>query len=117
MAEVCAKHPILRGYCTLLILDLDSERHADYFFIDEIAALVLDPGTYVTRSGFAGEDTPKSVIPSSYAFIPQEDAEKNGGKVLPGDNAVNSLAEGLEIRNFMSEGIGTQFTALLDSVL
>lgn len=80
---------------------------------DEIAALVLDPGTYVTRSGFAGEDTPKSVIPSNYAFIPQEDAEKYGGKVLPGDNAVNSLAENLEIRNVMSEGIGTQCFLLI----
>lgn len=33
---------------------------------DEISALVLDPGYSVVRAGFAGEDTPKSVIPSFY---------------------------------------------------
>ena len=29
---------------------------------DEINALVLDPGSHSIRAGFAGEDTPKSVV-------------------------------------------------------
>jgi len=34
---------------------------------DEVSAVVLDPGYSSTRAGFAGEDTPKSIVPSYYA--------------------------------------------------
>lgn len=35
---------------------------------DEVNALVLDPGSYSTRAGYAGEDTPRFVIPSYYGL-------------------------------------------------
>ncbi|KAH9823778.1 Actin-related protein 4, partial [Teratosphaeria destructans] len=36
---------------------------------DEIGALVLDAGSHSIRAGFAGEDTPKSVVPSQYGVL------------------------------------------------
>ncbi|KAL7271459.1 Actin-related protein 4 [Rhizina undulata] len=69
---------------------------------DEISAIVLDPGTSWTRAGFAGEDTPKSVIPTDYGVI--EDA--NGArKLYIGDNDLHVIRPGVEIRNPMSDGI------------
>ena len=70
-----------------------------------MSALVLDPGTLWVRSGFAGEDTPKCVIPSDYGWTEME-GEKFGGKLRIGDNAVNAVVPDMEIRSTMSEGIG-----------
>lgn len=57
---------------------------------DEISALILDPGSYSTRAGFAGEDTPKSVVPTSYGYC---DGEK-----LFGENAIHLPKPDMEIR-------------------
>lgn len=66
---------------------------------DEINALILDPGTHSTRAGFAGEDTPKSVIPTSYGVL------GNGDKVY-GDNAIHLPRPDMEIRNpYDADGI------------
>ncbi|KAK3698029.1 Actin-related protein 4 [Vermiconidia calcicola] len=66
---------------------------------DEINALVLDPGSYTTRAGFAGEDTPKSVVPTSYGSLPS-------GERLFGENAIHLPRPDMEIRNpYNSDGI------------
>lgn len=67
---------------------------------DEINALILDPGTHTTRAGFAGEDTPKSVHPTSYAHLPD-------GTRLFGENAIHLPRDaGVEIRNpYDGEGV------------
>lgn len=64
---------------------------------DEISALVLDPGYSVTRAGFAGEDTPKSVVPTYYGIL----GSSKAGDVpyLFDDNAINNPLPDLEIRN------------------
>ncbi|KAK6539644.1 NuA4 histone acetyltransferase subunit [Orbilia ellipsospora] len=72
---------------------------------DEISALVLDPGTNTTRCGFAGEDTPKTCVPTSYGIIPDPEETKFLGKLKIGDNAIHSVIDGMEIRNPMHEGI------------
>lgn len=36
--------------------------------IDEVSALVLDIGTSTLRAGYAGDDTPKAIIPTCYGF-------------------------------------------------
>ncbi len=59
--------------------------------------MVLDPGFCHTRAGYAGEDVPKSVLPSSYARIGR--AEK--GRNLFGDEVLFPRAD-LEIRNYMN---------------
>lgn len=62
---------------------------------DEIGAIVLDPGYSVVRAGFAGEDAPKSVIPSYYGYLPDS-------KTLFDDNAINNPLPGIDIRNPMA---------------
>lgn len=64
---------------------------------DEISALVLDPGYSVVRAGFAGEDAPKSIIPTHYGRKPGQDGP------LFGDNAIHNPFSGLEIHNPMNE--------------
>ncbi|KAI9722423.1 MAG: NuA4 histone acetyltransferase subunit [Chrysothrix sp. TS-e1954] len=62
---------------------------------DEISALVLDPGYSVTRAGFAGEDTPKSVVPTHYGLTDPSDPNS----LIFGDNAIHTPKPNLEIRN------------------
>jgi actin-related protein 4 len=68
-------------------------------FTDEINALILDPGSFTTRAGFAGEDTPKSVIPTSYVVT-------SSGEKLYGENAIHLVRPGAEITNpYNADGI------------
>lgn len=50
---------------------------------DEINAIVLDPGSYNTRIGYAGDDFPKVVVPSYYGIDKNDIAKSNapGGKI------------------------------------
>ncbi|KAI7654649.1 hypothetical protein KC322_g18488, partial [Hortaea werneckii] len=66
---------------------------------DEISALILDPGSYSTRAGFAGEDTPKSVVPTHYGQL-------SDGQKLFGENAIHVPRGDMEIRNpYGSDGL------------
>ena len=58
---------------------------------DEVSALVLDPGYSSTRAGFAGEDTPKSIIPTYYAYA--------DSKASFGDHVIDLPREDVSIRN------------------
>ncbi len=70
---------------------------------DEVSALVLDPGYATTRAGFAGEDVPKSVIPSHYGILSREGSSP---EYLFGDNAIHNPVPHVEIRNPISpEGV------------
>ncbi|KIX05821.1 uncharacterized protein Z518_03793 [Rhinocladiella mackenziei CBS 650.93] len=62
-----------------------------YFPTDEVSALVLDPGFSSTRAGFAGEDTPKSIVPSFYAST-------ESGRLF-GDHVIDVPRENVEIKN------------------
>lgn len=74
---------------------------------DEISALVLDPGQCWTRTGFAGEDTPKTVTPSHYGLVRGTDDDDDcARKLYFGDNDVHAVRAGMEILNPMSDGIG-----------
>ena len=66
---------------------------------DEISALILDSGSYSARAGFAGEDTPKSVVPTHYGQLPD-------GQKLFGENAIHVPRGDMEIRNpYGSDGL------------
>lgn len=67
---------------------------------DEISALVLDPGFSVVRAGFAGEDAPKSVVPSHYGVVaPGSGSTPN---YVFDDNAIHNPFSDLDIRNPMA---------------
>ena len=44
---------------------------------DEVGALVFDPGHYSLRVGYAGEDTPKTEIPSVVGISEDADTIKS----------------------------------------
>lgn len=69
---------------------------------DEVTALVLDPGSVWTRVGFAGEETPKCVLPSDFAYFPQSDGSR---KFCIGDHALLFPQTNLEVDNPMKEGV------------
>ncbi|EIM88243.1 brg1-associated factor b [Stereum hirsutum FP-91666 SS1] len=64
---------------------------------DEVSALVLDIGTSTLRAGYAGDDAPKAIIPTSYGYITQpassnpdvtmDDATAENGEQPPKDAA------------------------------
>ncbi|KAK4542401.1 hypothetical protein LTR36_006858 [Oleoguttula mirabilis] len=64
----------------------------DEYAGDEINALVLDPGSYTTRAGFAGEDTPKSVVPTHYGVLAS-------GEHVYGENAIHLPRGDMELVN------------------
>ncbi|KIW96240.1 uncharacterized protein Z519_03308 [Cladophialophora bantiana CBS 173.52] len=70
----------------------DEPKAAEYAG-DEVSALVLDPGYSSVRAGFAGEDTPKSIVPTFYA--------STGSKRFFGDHVIDVPREDVEIKNPM----------------
>ena len=74
---------------------------------DEIGALILDPGSHTIRAGFAGEDTPKSIIPTVYG--------RDASKKFYGDNSIHTPRPGVEYSSFMSDGCVNDFDAASDS--
>jgi len=68
--------------------------------LDEISALVLDPGYSSTRAGFAGEDVPKSVTSSHYGVLSSSSTNE---KLLFGDNSIHTPLPNLMIGNPMSK--------------
>lgn len=81
------------------------EKDIDYG-ADEINALVIDPGYSVVRAGFAGEDAPKSVIPTHYGVLPAKQHTSSGKSYVFDDNAIHNPYADLDIRNPMA-GDGT----------
>jgi hypothetical protein len=88
--------------------------------VDEVNALVLDIGTCNVRAGYAGEDTPKAMFPTSVGYIPkattndtQEDATMTEASAPTdkysqyyiGDNRINSIRKGMDIINPMEDGL------------
>ena len=66
---------------------------------DEVSALVLDPGYSTTRAGFAGEDVPKSVIPTYYGKKGSDTSKTN---LFFGDNSIHNPDVDFHIDNPMS---------------
>ncbi|KAH9892082.1 Actin/actin-like protein [Xylariomycetidae sp. FL2044] len=75
----------------------------DVYGGDEVSALVLDAGYCHTRAGFAGEDVPKSVLPSFYGRLKSSNADSTTTtyRQLFGDECLIPRA-GLDIQNYMS---------------
>ncbi|KAI0080754.1 Actin/actin-like protein [Panus rudis PR-1116 ss-1] len=97
---------------------------------DEVSALVLDIGSSTTRAGYAGDDTPKAVIPTCFGL--QKDTPKDvdvnmGGeeneskpsssatsarRMFVGNNGPTIWREGMEVAYPYSEGLITDFDAV-----
>ncbi|KAI1138248.1 actin-related protein, ARP4 class [Hypoxylon sp. FL0543] len=79
----------------------NSQQPLDVYGGDEVSALVLDAGYCYTRAGFAGEDVPKSVLPSFYGSIKTGEGESATYRDVFGDECLIPRA-GFEIKNYMS---------------
>ncbi|KAF8505513.1 actin-like protein Arp4p [Russula emetica] len=92
---------------------------------DEVSALVLDIGTSTLRAGYAGDDTPKAIIPTSYGFVPvardgdvsmseagteaESASQRDENKLYIGQHGPSVWRENMQIGNPMSEGLITDF--------
>ncbi|KAI0186149.1 actin family [Xylaria flabelliformis] len=76
----------------------------DVYGGDEISALVLDAGYCHTRAGFAGEDVPKSVLPSFYGCLrtSNTDSTTTTYRDIFGDECLYPRSD-FEVKNYMSE--------------
>ncbi|KAI9013356.1 actin family [Phycomyces nitens] len=102
---------------------------------DEVNALVLDVGSTSTRAGYAGEDTPKAVFPTSYGYLEEPDTDYSAGKpsvdgdvsmgdvseetdsrikkrYFIGDSMINTWRPNMEIKNPMHEGLVNDWEAM-----
>lgn len=70
---------------------------------DEVGAIVVDPGSYTVRMGYAGEDSPKFDIPSSVGKTIDPDTQETKFSI----DTVNLAAprKGCEISNIMKDGM------------
>ncbi|KAH6915145.1 brg1-associated factor b [Coprinopsis sp. MPI-PUGE-AT-0042] len=97
---------------------------------DEVQALVVDIGTSSLRAGYAGDDTPKAIIPTSYGYIPSppdaDVAMEEGGEpgsstntvgkkysqIFIGQNGPSMWRPGMEIGNPLSDGLIQDFNPI-----
>ncbi|KAJ7283875.1 actin-related protein Arp4p [Mycena rebaudengoi] len=92
---------------------------------DEVSALVIDIGTSSVRAGYAGDDTPKAVIPTTYGYHKAppdadsamtdaaEDLEQQrkgkSAKMYMGQYGPSVWRDGMEVSNPLSEGLINDF--------
>jgi actin-related protein 4 len=72
---------------------------------DEISAIVLDPGSYTTRIGYAGEDTPKANIPTFCGYYTGRHQKFKHGYYLVGDTEINTLHADMDVTNPFQDGL------------
>jgi actin-like protein 6B len=107
--------------------------------LDEVSALVVDIGSSSLRAGYAGDDTPKAIIPTSYGYIPlsadaegdvsmaetgddsgagKDDAAKGkNAKVYLGQHGPSIWREGMEIANPMRDGLSALYSICLPCLI
>ncbi|KAJ3931574.1 MAG: actin family [Lentinula lateritia] len=91
---------------------------------DEVSALVVDIGSSSLRAGYAGDDAPKAIIPSSYGYIPPSVHSDNGDVRMNVSGASESVSKAksffghsgpsiwranMEIGNPITDGLITDF--------
>lgn len=92
--------------------------------LDEVNAVVLDIGTTTTRAGYAGEDTPRVIFPTTFGYIDEnENAQQADGDTVMtdgnetnsatkkrhyfiGDNKLHKFRSHMEIKNPLKDGLG-----------
>ncbi|KAI7822146.1 actin family, partial [Gamsiella multidivaricata] len=72
---------------------------------DEVAALVLSVGHTWTQAGYAGEDTPKSIFPTSVGWAVR-------GKYYVGDGEISCWRPDMEIKSPIKDGLVEDWDAL-----
>ncbi|PSR73659.1 hypothetical protein PHLCEN_2v10578 [Hermanssonia centrifuga] len=97
---------------------------------DEVSALVIDIGTSSLRAGYAGDDTPKAVIPTCYGFksesigegdVSMAEPEEEGGasakpekkvKLYIGQSGPSVWRDGMQIAHPVQNSLSLSHSAL-----
>ncbi|CAA7260168.1 unnamed protein product [Cyclocybe aegerita] len=95
---------------------------------DEVSALVIDIGASSVRAGYAGDDCPKAIIPTSYGYHPappDADVTMSDGaenidavnkskfaNIYIGQSGPSIWREGMEVGNPMVEGLIQDFNPI-----
>jgi actin-like protein 6A len=89
--------------------------------LDEVSALVIDIGSSSVRAGYAGDDTPKAVIPTTYGYHrappdadsampdaadPTQAGTGRSSKMYMGQFGPTVWREGMEVSNPLVDGLG-----------
>ncbi|MBW0509451.1 hypothetical protein O181_049166 [Austropuccinia psidii MF-1] len=72
---------------------------------DEVSGVVLDIGTSTTRAGYAGEDTPKVVLPTCYGYTSASE------KYFFGDHGPTFWRPGMEVVSPLKDSIVEDWSA------
>jgi actin-like protein 6A len=68
---------------------------------------VLDIGTSTTRAGYAGDDVPKAVFPTTFGYTTHYSGDENKEvRIHLGDEGVSLWRDGMEVGNPLQNGIG-----------
>ena len=83
---------------------------------------MVDIGTSSVRAGYAGDDTPKAIIPTSYGYIPQipdgdvamadagdGTAPSKNAKLYLGQHGPSIWRAGMEIGNPLRDGLSAYY--------
>lgn len=74
----------------------------------------MDVGTSSTRFGYAGEETPRCILPTSYGYMPRTvktvdpsgmEVETTSRDLYVGENGVGRWRAGMEVGNPMADGL------------
>ena len=68
---------------------------------DEVGAIVLDPGHFSLRAGYAGEEWPKAEIPSSIGVIPEDGGRRYAIDTL----STQTPIPGMEMETYLKDGM------------
>ncbi|PPQ79564.1 hypothetical protein CVT25_003446 [Psilocybe cyanescens] len=94
---------------------------------DEVSALVIDIGSSSIRAGYAGDDTPKAIIPTSYGYhpkMPDMDVDMSDNalesptpaekftKIYIGQNGPSVWRSGMEVGNPIVDGLIQDFNPI-----
>ena len=79
---------------------------------DEVSAVVMEIGSSSTKCGYAGEDTPKFVLPSAVGVMGGGEAsstDKAKKQYFVGSNAMAVRRDGMRVESPMTDGIVTDW--------
>lgn len=93
-----------------------------------MSALVVDIGTSSVRAGYAGDDTPKAIVPTHYGYLPTTpdtdfvmgDANESNNisnkskyaKLYIGQSGPSIWREGMEVANPIVDGLSEFLSTL-----
>jgi len=96
---------------------------------DDVSSVVFDIGSYNVRSGYSGEDCPRSILPSMVGICPSEEKAAAGeDQIMSGDGAseksnvivgscrIAHRRDNMEIKSIFDENGVLQFE-LLDEII